>query len=466
MMQETPSDKKNSPIVIIGAGIAGLTLAWKLKKAGMNPTLIESSDQVGGAIRTVREEGYVADLGPNTLLLKDPEVKKFLEEDLELKSKVTAAGPGGKNRFILRRGRVVALPSGPGSAIFGPYLSPIGKLRALLEPVFCGKPAAGEESVAAFMRRHFGEEVLQTLVDPFVSGIFAGDPEKLSIRETFPPLVETEKQHRSIILGNFKNRKKKSADSGPKPALISFTGGLGTLVDTLREGLGDSLSLKTSIHSIERENGQWKIEAEGPGGRCEWTAQRLVLATNARGALGLPLPGEVAAPLGEALKDLPLASLVSVALGFPREAVGHPLDGFGFLIPHQERKSFLGCLFPSSLFPSRAPDGKVLLHVFAGGARHPEAMDWDDPTLLQNILPELRSFLNISHDPDFCRIIRWPDSIPQTNVGHHSRRAAMEALEEKFPGLHLAGSYRYGIAVPQCIRSSLDLADRLGQEED
>lgn len=446
--------------LVLGAGVSGLAAGASLRSRNVAIEVWESSQQPGGSVRTVREDGYTADTGPNTFLLRDPEVADFLETS-GLQDRMVPAGASGRKRFIYRKGRLRELPTSLRTAACSPFISPLGKLRALLEPLLARRGPGEEDTVADFAARHFGREARDYLFDPFVSGIYAGDAGRLSVSAAFPNLAEWEAKGRSVIIGALRGRRKKEAPPRSTPGLISFDGGMQTLTDHLAGILGQDLRCGVRVEAVERDGEGWRIRAVCEGNPVEVVAANLVLATGIGGLQRLPLPREVTEALAPACDGFPVAGVVSLALGYRREQVDHPLDGFGFLVPSVERQPFLGCLFPSSLFPKRAREERVLLHVFAGGWRHPEALSWNEGTTIKTLLPALSPILGIRGEPEWFRRTLWPEAIPQFNTDYPARRRTMEAVEKRFPGLHLCGNYRHGISLPQSIRGGMTVAEAI-----
>jgi len=455
-------DQQRLDTLILGAGVSGLAAGVSLLRREAAVEVWERAERPGGSVRTVREIGYTADTGPNTFLLRDPEVADFLEA-AGLEEQMVPAGSSGRKRFIVRKGTLRELPTSLKTAAFSRFLSVPGKLRALLEPLLARRAPGDADTVAAFADRHFGREARQYLFDPFVSGIFAGDVERLALASAFPKLAQWEAGGRSLLVGALRERKAqpKGAKPRPTPGLISFNGGMQTLTDHLGGMLGPALRCGVRVERIERDHEGWRVRAARGEVPLEVSVRHLVLATGMGGLQHLPLPAEVRTSLAPACDRFPIAGVVSLALGFRRDRVAHPLDGFGFLIPSVEKQPFLGCLFPSSLFPERAPADHVLLHVFAGGWRHPEALAWDQETALATIIPALRPILGLEGEPEWVRRTVWPEAIPQFQTDYPPRLRAMEAVEREYPGLHLCGNYRHGISLSQCLRGGLTVAEAI-----
>ncbi|MGF1451989.1 MAG: protoporphyrinogen oxidase [Opitutales bacterium] len=443
---------------IIGGGISALVTAHALSRAGAAVTLLERHERVGGAVGSVRAGGFLAEAGPHTLQVSAMEQLLFLGE-VGLRDRVRLPFPEAKKRFILKGGRPLAVPGGPGGLLGTKLFSAGGKLRLLQEPTVKGRKDSAEESVAEFVRRRLGREVLDWAVNPFVAGVYAGDPERLSVRHAFPMLYNLEQQGGSLMRGGMKAAKTK--DPGKLKALtVSFPEGLGELPAALAETLEGSVHTMATVERISRRNDRWEIGWTAKGEPGEDRFHALVLGTPAHVLEGLPLPPELKALL-EPLTRIPYPPVSSYTFGFRREDVRHPLDGFGVLVPEREQRKVLGVLFPSSLYPGRAPEGCVTLAVFVGGTRQPELCAQPEAELRGMILEELQSLLGVAGEPLWEQSFQWPKAIPQYNLGYGQLISAVETAENRFPGLYFAGNYRDGIALGNCITNGLALGERI-----
>ncbi|WP_309399163.1 protoporphyrinogen oxidase [Cerasicoccus maritimus] len=448
--------------IVIGGGITGLTLGWALQRAGRSVTVLEKNAQAGGAIRTIKRDGYLAEAGPNSLLVNSVVLDNFFR-GLGLGPQMQKPTEAAKNRYILHEGEFCATPSGPMSALNTPLFSLSAKLR-LLGDLFQSKPdRLREESLARFVERHFGPEVLEYAVNPFVGGIYAGNPGKLSAQHAFPMLAEAENEAGSVIRGMIKRRKAKRARGETfKSYSLSFKDGLQELPDTLARKLGAALKLSADIQSVEPTDAGWSVTWQDAEGAAHTeTAADLYLTVPAHALGKLALPSDVSDAL-EPLSLIEYPPVASVALGFDRQQIEHPLDGFGGLIPEVEKRKALGVLFSSTLFAGRAPEGKALLTVFVGGARQPELAEKPAEEIQAIALREVNHLLGVTGDPEFTEVTVWPKAIPQYNVGYGDFLETMSAAEARFPGLHLLGNYRGGISVGQCIVNGAAAVEPLG----
>lgn len=444
--------------LVIGAGISGLSTAFFLHQRGMDVAVIESSPRAGGNVRTEEHEGYLLEAGPNTLLDNHPAIRHLID-GLGLRESVREANREAKRRYVVRDGRAVPLPGSPPAFLTTRLFSLKGKLRLLAEPFI--EPAEQEESVAAFVRRRLGQEFLDWAIDPFVSGVYAGDPERLSVRAATAKVYALEREHGSLLKGALKKAwaaRKAEVQTGPVGRMLSFERGLGQLIDALAGHLGERVQLDTPAQAIRPEGGGWRVETP----RGLFGARQLVLALPAAAVADLlePHVGEAV----NALREIPYPPVASVALGFRREDVAHPLDGFGVLIPSKERRTTLGALFSSTLFQGRAPDGHVALTAFIGGRRHEEVGGWADEQVLARVLGDLSPILGFRAPPVMTRVTRWPRAIPQYELGHLDRIAALDAALSGLPGLWTRANWRDGVSVSDCIRNGWALVEQLNAD--
>ncbi len=450
-------------VLVIGAGISGLTSAYALKKAGWSVTVLESSNEPGGAIRSQSADGFLSESGPNSFMVQTRTQKNLLGE-LGLEGEQLTPGPDAKKRYLVRDGKVLAAPSGPWSALTTPLFSFPAKLRILGEP-WTKRPAnLVEESLAAFVQRRLGQEVLDYAMNPFVGGIYAGDPAQLSVQEGFPKLAALEKNHGSLIRGAIAKMKarraaEKAGEDPFKPFMASFAKGLQTLPRALDRELPGDVFYGARLLGL-CGNTRWHASWEGPGGEHGDDFDRVILAVPAHTLAELPLPDSLRQALAP-LTQIPHPPLMSLFLGYKRGQVRHPLDGFGMLVPAVEKRNLLGVLFSSTLFPARAPKDHVALTAFVGGTRQPDLARMPADKVFEKVRTELQDLLGVHGDPVVMRPTFWPKAIPQYVMGYGRFRECMEKAEAKHPGLHLLGNYRGGIALGQCIDNALTLADGL-----
>jgi oxygen-dependent protoporphyrinogen oxidase len=443
-----------SRVVILGAGITGLTAAWRLRRAGFAPVILEKSSRIGGVIGAVRIDGWLHELGPNSLLEGSTEIANFIEE-IGLGQRRLYAAPAAKQRYIVRDGRLVAMPTSPLSFATTRLFSLRAKLALLGEPWRPRAAATSEETVASFVRRRLGPEFLDYAVNPFVGGVYAGDPERLSVRHAFPKLHALEQEHGSLLRGALKRR---NASGGPKGRIFSFPNGLGEIVSALAAGLPRSIRLNTTATTLRRTESGWEIDCES--GESSWTetADAVVCALPADALARLNFEGVSAAHRLRVLREIEHPPVASVFTGFRRSDVPHSLDGFGVLVPQVEHGLILGTLFSSTLFPDRAPEGHVALTSFVGGMREPELASLDEPELLRIVRSELTRLIGVTAPPVFSHVKRWPRAIPQYTIGYQRFHDAIRAVEKSAPGLFIGGNCRDGISLANCIAAGNRLA--------
>jgi len=440
---------------IIGAGITGLSCAYRLKQSRQEFLVFEKRKRVGGVIHTEEKEGHLVEHGPNSLLLTDLDIKEYLE-NLGLSDEMIEANPASSNRYILREGELAPLPTSPLSFLTTKVFSLAGKIR-LFREFFISPLNGGEDhSLASFFKQRFGKEIYTYAVDPFIAGIYAGDPEKLSVRHAFPTLHQLEQTYGSVLRGFVKagKAKKQNPHSIPRK-LVSFRKGMGMLPNALYEKVRpENVRLKVSLNSIEPlPEGKWRITwQEGEGEPQEDIFQRLVLTNPAYILPDLPFPQPLLEQLTP-LEEIHYPPIACVAFGFRRDQIKHALDGFGMLIPSVEDKNLLGTIFSSTLFPDRAPSGQVMLQCFVGGARNSIVRRLSREDIVSLILPELSKILGIQVAPSFTEVRKWKKSIPQLNLGHERFLGILNDIEKQYPTLTFAGNYRNGVSVPNCIHA-------------
>lgn len=441
-------------VVIIGGGISGLSAAHALVKRGVGFLLLEAADRWGGVIRTERADGFLLEAGPDAVLAQKPEAVALCRE-LGLGERLTPTHRTTRAVYVLHRGRLHRLPEGMTLAVptrMGPLLASnlfswTAKLRMGLEQFVPAKRDGSDESIASFLRRRFGSECVARIGEPLLAGIHSGDPERLSIRATFPRFADLELHYGSLIRG-LRASRPRARDGAEPPALFySLPGGLAEMVDALVARLpAKQLCLGRAVGSVERSRSFWSV-ATADGRRVEPRA--IIVALPAHQAAALL--GSVDAELARSLSAIPFVSTATVLLGHRRADVAHSLDGYGLVVPKTEGLRTTALSFSSTKLPGRAPDGHVLLRAFLGGARDPQVLALDDQALVDTVLGEMAPVLGVQGAPVLTRVYRWPMGTPQMEVGHLDRVAALERGAAQIPGLHLTGAGLRVTGIPDSI---------------
>jgi len=454
--------------VVIGAGISGLVCAYRLKTLGTDVALIEKSDRVGGVIQSESIDGFLIERGPNSS--QGTEELLALVEELGITGALAEGNPKAP-AYVYFRGRLHPVPSGAGAFIKSDLLSLPGKLRIFKEPFVPVRDSDSEESVASFARRRIGREAAERMVAPFVSGIYAGDADQLSVQAAFPRLANLETGYGGLFRGAFakareSRRAKKAATAVLDKAaptrrrLCSFQSGMGFLPRTLASKIGEDLLTGCQDLRVERsaDSLAFNVEFTRGGDRHQLICDRVIIATPSKVAASLV--AAISAELSRLLDEIIYPPLAIVSLAYDQSTVSTPLDGFGFLVPPSEGMNILGCVWNSSLFNDRAPKGKSLVTAFIGGARNPAAARAADAELVSTVHGELQKVLGISSDPQVVAITRYERSIPQYNLGHFARVQRIESLLGELTGLTLIGNYLHGVSTGDCIKE----ADRIARE--
>ncbi len=449
----------HAPVLIVGAGISGLTCAYYLRKSGIDAQIVEASPRPGGVIRSERRAGFLLELGPQSFS-GTPQLLDLCR-DLAIENELLEAPPNAP-RFLLINGQLKQAPLSPPAFLASSLFSAKTKWSILRDALGRSTPPYVDESVAAFTRRKFSPELLDKLVGPIVSGIYAGDPEKLSLRAAFSQLHEAERATGSIVRGMIRAAKSKS---GPKqrPTLQTFRDGNETLIKTLATNFGPALRCGvqvTAIHQggpgIPQSGETFVVDAKTMDATESILADRLILAVPTYVAAKLLHP-EVAAPVGE----IEYAPIAVVSLGYQKQDVEHSLEGFGFLIPRSEGLRTLGTVWNSSLFPNRVPQGSVLLTSFIGGATDPQAATLSPEELSAIVHREISPILSIRSQPTFSSVQIYQRAIPQYNIGHATRVGNLQRESSSLLNLKLVGNYLRGPAIGACVEQALAVADEI-----
>jgi oxygen-dependent protoporphyrinogen oxidase len=431
-------------VVIVGGGISGLSAAYYLRQAGIVPTLIERRPRLGGVIETEHVEGCVLEAGPDSFLAQKPWALELIRE-VGLGGDVIGSNDHLRVTYVWKNGRMVPLPDGLMLMIPTKILPLIGtgllswgtKIRMGLE--WFRKPArAGDRSVAEFVADHYGQEAVDYLAEPLLAGVYGGDPNQLSVTSVLPRFIELEAQYGSLTRGVLHARRKVKRQAQNMPLFQTLKGGLGQLVDVLREKAAPTV-IQGEAEAIEPG---WRVRVDGA-----WIeAEHVVLACPAYEA-GALLGGEV----GPLLNAIPYTSSNTIALVYDRKALNHPLNGFGFLVPRRERRRLMACTWVGTKFSHRVPDHLAVLRCFATG----------ETPAVEEIREELKTYMGVTAEPRFTRVSAWPRSMAQYTVGHARRVGEIDSRMLKLPGLYLAGNAYSGIGIPDCVRMGKAAAERI-----
>ena len=450
------------PALVVGAGISGLVCTYALRKAGIDAQIVESSAKPGGVIATEHRDGYLLEFGPQSFTATSSILN--LCRELQIDNQLVQALAKAP-RFVFIKNELRPVPLSPPAFIASSLLGAGTKWRVLRDFLGHSAPPEGAESVASFIRRKFTPELLEKLVGPFVSGIYAGDPEKLGLRSAFPQLYEAEKFTGSVIRGLLRARKNHGASE--KPTLQSFRNGNQTLTDALAANLGANLRCSAEARSVRLASSSltastFEVAIVANGQQETVTTAQLVIATPGLQAAAL-LRG-VNPRFESTLIQFEYAPVAVVSLGYPRAAIRHSLHGFGFLVPRSSGLRILGTVWNSSLFPGRAPENHALLTSFVGGVTDPQAGSLSTSELVATVHRELAFILDISQEPVFSNVKTWPRAIPQFNMGHSQVIADLALLQSRYTGLSLAGNYLHGPSLGVCVEQALTVAPQAGKK--
>jgi protoporphyrinogen/coproporphyrinogen III oxidase len=459
-------------LVVVGGGIAGLAAAHRAvelareRNIPLDLTLLEARDRLGGTIETERAGGFLVEAGPDSFLSEKPWALALCRR-LGLEPRLVGTDDRFRRTFVWFRGRLHPLPEG--FQLLAPtrlrpflasrLLSWPGKARMALDVILPRGVAGADESLGAFVRRRLGREALERVAQPLVAGIYTADPEELSLRATMPRFLELERAQRSLIIGLWRASRGGPTASGTSGArwslFVTLSGGMGELVQTLAARLpAGAVHLKRRANGVVRRAAVWTVD----GGGTAVEADRVIVAVEAHTASRLLR--YVDPSLATLLQVIPYASSATVSLGFPRAAIRHPLDGFGFVVPRVEGRALLACTFSSVKYPGRAPDGHVLLRCFLGGALNAGVLEGDDDELVRLAGQELAAALGVAGEPVLVRVTRYPAAMPQYVIGHLRTLDAIDQRLQAAPGLVLAGSAYRGVGIADCVRSGEAAAER------
>ncbi|MCX7797601.1 MAG: protoporphyrinogen oxidase [Melioribacter sp.] len=441
-------------VVVLGAGISGLASAYWLNKKGYEVKVLEARNEPGGSMQTEFVDDFLIDYGPNSGLETTPLIRQIVDE-VGLSEEFVYANESSKNRYILKNGELHALPLNPIQFFKTKLFSTKAKFRLMAEP-FIGKSEDGYyQSVADFVRRRLGIEFLDYAIDPFVSGVFAGDPEKLSVKSAFPKLYRLEEVYGGLIKGMIKGakeRKQREEKSKQSAKMFSFLNGMQSLPKAIANKLKENILYNCVVNKVKKERDKWEIFYE-MNGQENRIYSDYILST---------LPAYIASKvfkeqdpeLSKHLSEIYYPPVMVLYLGFIKENVKRLLDGFGFLIPSKEKKHFLGAIWSSAIFPNRCSEDKAAFTLFIGGARSPQLFDIGIEKLIEIVIDEFKEIMNIKGEPVLVKYKLWEKAIPQYNLGYIEYERYFEKFERENHGIYLSGNYRGGISVGDCIKNS------------
>ncbi len=447
---------------IIGGGISGISLAVKLgvlKEQGkdIDITVLESSDRLGGTINSIHKEGYVIESGTNGFLDSKPFTLEVFEE-AGLSDKLVKSNDKARIRYIQRYNQLQRLPEGAGAFLSSKLLSLSGKLRIAKEIFVPQKKDNSDETLADFARRRLGSEALDYLIGPMVSGIFAGDPEKMSLESCFPVISDLEKTYGGLVKGMIKKPKKKSGPAGPGGVLTTYEGGMGEAVKDLAksaEKKGVKIHLSSPVTSVTKKDGKYIVSS----GSKEYELD--ILAVCAPAYAGAKFLKDLDGELAETLSTIPYSPMFVAGLGFNSEDIEDELNGFGYLIPKKENMHILGALFTSSMFPMQAPDGKKFLRIMAGGDTNHALMEKSEEELLKICIEDVTKVLGVKKDPYMVQYFKVMKAIPQYHTGHREKVAKIEEISKKLGSFYVGGNVLYGIGLNDCTKTSKIIAEKI-----
>ncbi|TYB33041.1 MAG: protoporphyrinogen oxidase [Flexistipes sinusarabici] len=451
-------------IGIIGGGISGVAAAFwidkMLSEEGIDGeiTLLEKDNSLGGSIGTVEKEGFTIESGPNGFLNSKPHTLQLFD-DADLNDNLLPSNDAARKRFIMRDSKLVKLPEKPGEFLTSDILSFQGKLRVAAELFIPKKKNNKDETVAEFATRRLGKEACEYLISPMVSGVFAGDPYKLSLKSCFPVIADLEETYGGLFKGMLRKKNKKSGPAGPGGVLTSYRGGLINALDDLSNKTKNvEYRLGDGVNRVEKIHDKFHVKTASVN---EFDFDHLVVTCPSYVASEFfkDMDNELSASLNE----IHYAPAFVVGFGLDEEDVKHDLDGFGYLIPPKENRKILGALFTSSIFPERAPEGKKLVRVIMGGDRNPWIVGKPEEELVLMALEGINDTLGIKGHPEVVQYFKWNMAIPQYYQGHSKIVKSIEKASEGAGDLYIGGNILYGIGINDCTRTSFEIAEKLVQ---
>jgi len=448
-------------VVVLGAGISGLAPAYFLVKEGYDVTVLEKKREAGGSIETIKEKGFLFDRGPNSGLETTTVLSKIVSQ-LKLEDDLIYANKEASVRYILRDNRLHPLPMKPTAFIKTKLFSGRAKARLFAEPFIKRSKDGYYQSIAEFVKRRLGQEFLDYAINPFVAGVYAGNPEELSVKSSFPKLYELEEKYGGLIVGTLKSikeRRQRAEKSKQSARMFSFVDGMQKLPAAITSYLGERLHTFCDVTSVEKNANGFKVKYNNAGHFKVIDADILISTVPAYTAAELFRSWDE--KLAEHLNEVYYPPVLALMLGYNKESIRQSLDGFGFLVPAKERRSFLGAIWSSVIFPGRADEDKAAFTLFVGGARDPEVGNIDKELLIKKVRIEFEKIMGITEGPVYTGYKYWGKAIPQYNLGYIEHERYFEEFEKRNPGFYLSGNYRGGISIGDCLKNGESLFERI-----
>lgn len=445
----------NKKVVVIGAGISGLTAAHILHKVGYDVTVLEKNSKVGGSIETVVENGMLFDRGPNSALETTPIIAQLVEE-LNLKDQFVYANKEGNKRYILKDGKLHALPMSPPAFIKAKLFSGKAKLRLMKEPFIRRSNDGYYQSIAEFVTRRLGSEFLDYAINPFVAGVYAGNPEDLSVKSAFPKLYALEEDYGGLIVGTIRSirkRKKRKEQSKQSAKMLSFKDGMQVLPKAIAGALGNRVKLNADVVSI-RKTGEGKFGVTYKKSGQTLTLLADVVLSTVPAFKAADLFGDFDDKFKDHCADIYYPPVLVIYLAYDKKDVGQPLDGFGFLVPSKEGKSFLGAIWSSVIFPNRSNKDSAAFTLFVGGSRDPGFVDDNEEAVVKRVRNEFEEIMKINSKPVYISTRLWEKAIPQYKLGYVEHENYFDHFEKENKGIIISGNFRGGISIGDCIKNA------------
>ena len=450
-------------IAVLGAGVSGLSLAHQLKKQGREFVIIDANSNAGGVIQSSLIDGFLCELGPNTILINNLEIKSLIEDLGLWDSIIHPNSTAIRRRYILKETKIEPIPTSIKMAITSKLVNWTTLYNLIKEPFIPGRNAVDEESLASLCERRFGQQILDDFITPFITGIYAGDPKKMSSRHTFSNMKKAEDQYGSILKGMFqlmKEKKRSDKDTGlSRQKIFSFKNGLNQLIKKLEYQLKNNLLLESKVFEIKKEGKKFLISYKRGDETHSIKTDSIVscLPANQLASIIRPIDNQCA----EKLLNINYVPVISIHLVLDRKKVDFSRPAFGILSREKEEVPFLGILFNSRFFPHSSPESdKELITIIAGGSRYPDLIDKPSEEISNEIITSIKKILGYNGKPEIISIKKWKKGIPQYELGHDSIISATEKFSNKFPGFYISGNFLKGVSVSDCIKNSLTLAKK------